>query len=265
MGFFDWLNDKLSDAVDFVLDKINSGVDYMIDKLNEVGDFIEENILGTSKSLKNTSESSAEKVAKADSYDAETATIDRTQEINKLLDSIRNDYKVILKDKEEATIKYSNNIFNHISDKILKENENLKESINIDDIEDKFNRAIVDFKMSFSEDILSHITLSDYKCSDILKIEKSDIRKKEMENYLNNLVDEALDNFCKGIDNITNSSLQSINDNISRVLSGHENAIKTIKNNLEDNIKSKDDDIEEKRKKYEKEKKIIDNLLSSIN
>lgn len=199
-------------------------------------------------------------------YDPRTATINQTMEMNKFIDETRNKYRKILHEKEEATIKYVRDIFNkilkEIDKKIVKSNDDDKNiNININDIDIKFNQSIYDFRNTFANTVLDKISLSNGKCEDILKIEDTSTKRKKMENYLNGLIDDALDNFCKGIDDITKKSTQAIEENINRALLNHKESINNIKKELDENIKLKDDEIAKKRKEYERREKIIKSLM----
>ncbi|TKZ34543.1 hypothetical protein [Brachyspira catarrhinii] len=252
MGFF-------SDLWDFACDCVGGVVEAVSDIKDAVVDFFS----GTKTKTIDTSTHVVKNMPE-EIYDQRTATINQTMEMNKFLDETRDKYRKILHDKEEATIKYARDIFDKIlkevDKKIIKSNDN--KSININDIDIKFNQSIYDFRNTFSSTILDKITLSNGKCEDILKIEDTSTKRKKMENYLNGLIDDALDNFCKGIDDITKNTISAIEDNINRVLSNHKESIKNIEKELNENMKLKDDEIEKKRKEYDRREKIIKSLIA---
>ncbi|WP_297203435.1 hypothetical protein [uncultured Brachyspira sp.] len=249
MGFFDFL----SDAWDTFCDVVETVKDTV------VGIFS-----GTRSKGRETSYEVTEEMPDV-VYDSRTATINQTMEMNKFLDETRDKYRKILHDKEEATIKYARDIFNkilkEIDKKILKSNNDSK-IININDIDIKFNESIYDFRNNFASTVLDKISLSNGKCEDILKIEDTSTKRKKMENYLNGLIDDALDNFCKGIDDITKNSISAIEENINRSLSNHKESINNIKKELNENMKLRDDEIEKKKKEYERREKIIKSLMA---
>ena len=81
MGFFDFIGDALG----WVASKIGDAVDWVQDKVDDVLDFFN----GGRTSLGQTSTASAKKVSKAGAYDPETATIEETKAITKILNEIK--------------------------------------------------------------------------------------------------------------------------------------------------------------------------------
>ena len=244
---------------------------------------------GGRTSLGQTSRSGARKVSKAGAYDPKTATIEETKAITKILNEIKEEYKTKLKQYEEKSIELSKAISDKIVDMIDSElnqkskydpsvnpfiqREELEKEfnkkfesldINVGDIESKFTQTINDFKRTFSSEILDHIAIGDTKCAEILKLENKKDRKDKIKNYFDELVDNALNSFCDSIDKIAENSLDSIQGNINRVMKNNEESIKNIEKEIEANMKLSEDEIEEKRKEYNKKEEIINSLLEVI-
>ena len=285
MGFFDWISDAWDTVTDFA-----GGVVSTIAELGEdIYDAAADLFRGGRTSLGQTSTASAKKVSKAGAYDPKTATIEETKAITKILNEIKEEYKTKLKQYEEKSIELSKEIKNKIVDMIetelnqksnydpsinpflqseaLEKEFNKKfESLNINvvDIETKFSDTITNFKRTFSSEILDHIAISDRRCSDILKLKNKREKEKEIKSYLDELVDNALNNFCFNIDEISKNSLNSIKSNINRVMKNNQESVENIKKEIEENIKLSESEIEAKRKEYERKEKIINNLLETI-
>ena len=285
MGFFDWISDAWDTVTDFA-----GGVVSTIAELGEdIYDAAADLFRGGRTSLGQTSTASAKKVSKAGAYDPKTATIEETKAITKILNEIKEEYKTKLKQYEEKSIELSKEIKNKIVDMIetelnqksnydpsinpflqseaLEKEFNKKfESLNINvvDIETKFSDTITNFKRTFSSEILDHIAISDRRCSDILKLKNKREKEKEIKSYLDELVDNALNNFCFNIDEISKTSLDSIKENVNKIMKNNEESIKNIKKEIEENIKLSESEIEAKRKEYERKEKIINNLLETI-
>ena len=285
MGFFDWISDAWDTVTDFA-----GGVVSTIAELGEdIYDAAADLFRGGRTSLGQTSTASAKKVSKAGAYDPKTATIEETKAITKILNEIKEEYKTKLKQYEEKSIELSKEIKNKIVDMIetelnqksnydpsinpflqseaLEKEFNKKfESLNINvvDIETKFSDTITNFKRTFSSEILDHIAISDRRCSDILKLKNKRKKEKEIKSYLDELVDNALNNFCFNIDEISKNSLNSIKRNINRVMKNNQESVENIKKEIEENIKLSESEIEAKRKEYERKEKIINNLLETI-
>ena len=285
MGFFDWISDAWDTVTDFA-----GGVVSTIAELGEdIYDAAADLFRGGRTSLGQTSTASAKKVSKAGAYDPKTATIEETKAITKILNEIKEEYKTKLKQYEEKSIELSKEIKNKIVDMIetelnqksnydpsinpflqseaLEKEFNKKfESLNINvvDIETKFSDTITNFKRTFSSEILDHIAISDRRCSDILKLKNKREKEKEIKSYLDELVDNALNNFCFNIDEISKTSLDSIKENVNKIMKNNEESIKNIKKEIEENIKLSESEIEAKRKDYERKEEIINNLLETI-
>ena len=260
-----------------------------INGIEWVSDTLEDCFIGGRTSLGQTSTASAKKVSKAGAYDPKTATIEETEAVAKMLEQIREDYKTTLKEVEKKTIEYSEKIIKDVVDMIeteLNQKSNYDPSINpflqsealekefnkkfeslninVADIETKFSDTITNFKITFSSEILDHIAIGDTKCAEILKLENKKERRDKIKNYFDELVDNALNNFCFNIDEISKNSLDSIKENVNKIMKNNEESIKNIKKEIEENIKLSESEIEAKRKEYERKEKIINNLLETI-
>lgn len=260
-----------------------------INGIEWVSDTLEDCFTGGRTSLGQTSTASAKKVSKAGAYDPKTATIEETKAITKVLNEIKEEYKTKLKQYEEKSIELSKEIKNKIvemietelnqksnydpsinpflqSEELEKEFNKKFESLNINvaDIETKFSDTITNFKITFSSEILDHIAIGDTKCAEILKLENKKERRDKIKNYFDELVDNALNNFCFNIDEISKTSLYSIKENVNKIMKNNEESIKNIKKEIEENIKLSESEIEAKRKEYERKEKIINNLLETI-
>ena len=136
--------------------------------------------------------------------------------------------------------------------------------INVGEIETKFSDTITNFKRTFSSEILDHIAIGDTKCAEILKLENKKERKDKIKNYLDELLDNALNNFCDSIDEISTHSLNAIKRNINRIKKNNEESIENIKKEIEENMKLSESEIEAKRKEYDRKEEIINNFLETI-
>ncbi len=292
MGFFDFIGDLVTGAIekvsDWVEDKIEKAIDvveWVSDKVEDVVDFFN----GGRTSLGQTSTASAREISKAGAYDPETATIEETKAITKILNEIKEEYKTKLKQYEEKSIELSKEIKNKIVDMIeteLNQKSNYDHSINpfiqsealekeinkkfeglginVGEIETKFSDTITNFKRTFSSEILDHIAIGDTKCAEILKLENKKERRDKIKNYFDELVDNALNNFCFNIDEISKTSLDSIKENVNKIMKNNEESIKNIKKEIEENMKLSESEIEAKRKEYDRKEEIINNFLETI-
>ena len=102
------------------------------------------------------------------------------------------------------------------------------------------------------------------EATDILKLKNKREKEKEIKSYLDELVDNALNNFCDSIDEISTNSLNAIKRNINRIKKNNEESIENIKKEIEENMKLSESEIEAKRKEYDRKEEIINNFLETI-
>lgn len=275
MGFFGFVK-KAAQAV--------------VDGVKKLGQKIVDFFRGGKTALGQTSSKSAEKVRNARSYNPTNASVRDTVDINKRLSDIREKYKNKLNQYEKKIVEYSNEIKDFVVkniDEELNQKSNYDSSnpnpflqkeelerefnksfymdldINIGDIEVKFTQTIDKFR-TFKDEILSHIGISDTICTGILNLENGKEREEEMKKYLDGLVDNALNSFCDSIDEIAKNSLDAIKININRVMKNNEESIYNIKKEIEANKKLSSEEIEVKRKEYNRKEEVINSLLGTL-
>ena len=279
----------LGDLFEAVGDFVGGVVETVAELGEEIVDATVDLITGGGSQLGNISSSSAKEISKMDAYDFENATKEETIAMEEKLKGIREKYKNTLNSIEENTIKYSKEFIKKMDGMIEKELNQKSEydssinpflqrealekefdkrfeslNINVGDIKIKFNEAINNFKENFSSEILNHITIGDRKCKEIFKLENKKDKEKEIKKYFDKLVDNALNNFCDSIDDISTTSLKSIKRNINIAIKNKEESLKNIKKEIEENMKLSGSEIEEKRKDYERKEKIINDLIISL-
>lgn len=254
----------------------------------KLGQKVVDFFIGGKTELEQTYSKSAEKVRNARSYNPTNATVRDTVDIYKLLEDIREDYKEKLNQYEKKIVEYSNEIKDFVVkniDEELNQKSNYDSSnpnpflqkeelerefnksfymdldINIGDIEVKVTQTIDKFK-NFKDEILSHINIRE--CAKILKIKNGKEREEEMKRYIDGLIGNALNSFCDSIDEIAKNSLDAIKTNIDRVMKNNEESIYNIKKEIEANKKLSPEEIEVKRKEYNRKEEVINSLLGTL-
>ena len=213
------------------------------------------------KEDKNTNE----KIRKMKHYNREDNSVSQLQNLNSILNDIKESKKSSLKELENNFISKLEEIFNFIQT-FIKENMNSEEfGIDAYSLRFNFDKLIKDFKNSFYDDINNKISLSDYKCLSILEIKASEKRLVEMNSYIDEIIKKSLDKYFDDLDFITNNTIEFIQRNIERRKKEQLIKIDMIKKEIEDNANLNESEIEEKRKEYEKKEEIINNLLETIN
>lgn len=219
-------------------------------------------VVGIVKSIFSEDERTNEEIRNMQSYNPEDNSITQMQNLNSILNDIKESKKPRLKELENLFISKLEEVFNSI-ESFIKENNQLEE-FNSYSLKANWDKLIKDFKNSFYDDINNKISLSDYKCLSILEIKASEKRKVEMNSYIDEIIKNSFDKYFDDLDFITNNTIEFIQRNINRVMKNNEDSIKNIKKEIEANMQLSESEIEEKRKEYERKEEIINNLLETI-
>lgn len=219
-------------------------------------------VVGIVKSIFSEDERTNEEIRNMQSYNPEDNSISQLQNLNSILNDIKESKKSSLKELENLFISKLEENFNSI-ESFIKENNQLEE-FNSYSLKANCDKLIKDFKNSFYDDINNKISLSDYKCLSILEIKASEKRKVEMNSYIDEIIKNSFDKYFEDLDFITNNTIEFIQRNINRVMKNNEYSIKNIKKEIEANMQLSESEIEEKRKEYDKKEEIINNLLETI-
>lgn len=219
-------------------------------------------VVGIVKSIFSEDERTNEEIRNMQSYNPEDNSITQLQNLNSILNDIKDNKKSQIKKLEETFISNLENYFNSI-ESFIKENNQLEE-FNSYSLRANFDKLIKDFKNSFYDDINNKISLSDYKCLSILEIKASEKRKVEMNSYIDEIIKNSFDKYFDDLDFITNNTIEFIQRNINRVMKNNEDSIKNIKKEIEANMQLSESEIEEKRKDYDKKEEVINSLLDIL-
>ncbi|TXJ36611.1 hypothetical protein [Brachyspira aalborgi] len=219
-------------------------------------------VVGIVKSIFSEDERTNEEIRNMQSYNPEDNSITQMQNLNSILNDIKDNKKSQIKKLEETFISNLENYFNSI-ESFIKENNQLEE-FNLYSLKANWDKLIKDFKNSFYDDINNKISLSDYKCLSILEIKASEKRKVEMNSYIDEIIKNSFDKYFDDLDFITNNTIEFIQRNINRVMKNNEDSIKNIKKEIEANMQLSESEIEEKRKDYDKKEEVINSLLDIL-
>lgn len=219
-------------------------------------------VVGIVKSIFSEDERTNEEIRNMQSYNPEDNSVSQMQNLNSILNDIKDNKKSQIKKLEETFISNLENYFNSI-ESFIKENNQLEE-FNSYSLRANFDKLIKDFKNSFYDDINNKISLSDYKCLSILEIKASEKRKVEMNSYIDEIIKNSFDKYFYDLDFITNNTIEFIQRNINRVMKNNEDSIKNIKKEIEANMQLSESEIEEKRKEYDKKEEVINSLLDIL-
>ena len=219
-------------------------------------------VVGIVKSIFSEDERTNEEIRNMQSYNPEDNSITQMQNLNSILNDIKDNKKSQIKKLEETFISNLENYFNSI-ESFIKENNQLEE-FNSYSLKANCDKLIKDFKNSFYDDINNKISLSDYKCLSILEIKASEKRKVEMNSYIDEIIKNSFDKYFEDLDFITYNTIEFIQRNINRVMKNNEDSIKNIKKEIEANMQLSESEIEAKRKEYDKKEEVINSLLDIL-
>lgn len=219
-------------------------------------------VVGIVKSIFSEDERTNEEIRNMQSYNPEDNSITQMQNLNSILNDIKESKKSSLKELENNFVSNLEEVFNSI-ESFIKENNQLEE-FNSYYLRANFYKLIKDFKNSFYDDINNKISLSDYKCLSILEIKASEKRLVEMNSYIDEIIKNSFDKYFDDLDFITNNTIEFIQRNINRVMKNNEDSIKNIKKEIEANMQLSESEIEEKRKDYDKKEEVINSLLDIL-
>ena len=220
-------------------------------------------VIGIVKSIFSEDEQTNEEIRNMQYYNPEDNSVSQLQNLNSILNDIKESKKGKLKQLENNFISNLEDSFNSIEN-FIKENMQIEE-INTSSLRLNFDKLIRDFKNSFYDDINNKISLSDYKCLSILEIKAPEKRLVEMNSYIDEIIKKSLDKYFDDLDFITNNSIEFIQRSINRVMKNNEESVKSIEKEIADNMKLSENEIEEKRKGYDRKEEIINNFLETIN
>lgn len=195
-------------------------------------------------------------------YNSEDNSVSQMQNLNSILNDIKESRKSSLKELENYFISKLEENFNSI-ESFIKENNQLEE-FNSYSLKANCDKLIKDFKNSFYDDINNKISLSDYKCLSILEIKASEKRKVEMNSYIDEIIKNSFDKYFEDLDFITNNTIEFIQRNINRVMKNNEDSIKNIKKEIEANMQLSESEIEAKRKEYDRKEEVINSILDIL-
>ena len=219
-------------------------------------------VVGIVKSIFSEDERTNEEIINMQSYNPEDNSITQMQNLNSILNDIKDNKKSPIKKLEETFISNLENYFNSI-ESFIKENNQLEE-FNSYSLKANFDKLIKDFKNSFYDDINNKISLSDYKCLSILEIKASEKRKVEMNSYIDEIIKNSFDKYFDDLDFITNNTIEFIHRSIDRIKREQLIRVDIIKKEIEANMQLSESEIEEKRKDYDKKEEVINSLLDIL-
>lgn len=211
---------------------------------------------------KKLSDNSNKDIENMPAYDPKDATMAELRNLQIMLNNMKLDLKdktSVVEELFTSNVKESfDNIEKFIKDDICSYGIN----IDTDSLRFNFDRFIDNFSNSFSSNVDSRLSLSDYKCTSILSINNPSERSSSMNSYIDEIINEYLDKYYKDLDFITESTIDFIYRNIERVKNSNLDTVNSIKKELHENMNLDYSEIENKRRNYDDKEKVINELLN---
>ena len=135
------------------------------DKVREMPFYAAEKVAEVIKDIFKKNEKTDNEIRETKHYDSEDNSITQLQNLNSILNDIKESKKSSLKELENNFVSNLEEVFNSI-ESFIKENNQLEE-FNSYYLRANFDKLIKDFKNSFYDDINNKISLSDYNCLSI--------------------------------------------------------------------------------------------------
>lgn len=211
---------------------------------------------------KKLSDNSNKDIESMPAYDPKDATMAELHNLQIMLNNMKADLKDKTSVVEELFTSNVKESFDSI-EKFIKD-DICSYGINIDTASLRFNfdRFIDNFSNSFSSNVDSRLSLSDYKCTSILSINNPSERSSSINIYIDEVINEYLDKYYRDLDFITESTINFIHRSIERVRNDNLDAVNSIKKELDENMNLDYSEIENKRKNYDDKEKVINELLN---
>ena len=97
-----------------------------------------------------------------------------------------------------------------------------------------------------------------------MEIKASEKRKVEMNSYIDEIIKNSFDKYFDDLDFITNNTIEFIHRSIDRIKREQLIRVDIIKKEIEANMQLSENEIEEKRKEYDKKEEVINSLLDIL-
>ena len=213
---------------------------------------------------KKLSEESNKNIENMPAYDPQDATMAELRNLQLMLNNMKADLRDKTSVIEELFTSNVGESFDNIEKFIKDDICSYGINIDIDSLRFNFEKFIDNFSNSFSLNVESRLSLSDYKCVSILSINNPSERSSSMNRYIDEVINEYLDKYYSDLDFITESTIDFIYRNIERVRNDNLDSINSIKKELDNNMNLDYSEIENKRKYYDNRDKIINNLFNTL-
>ncbi|WP_297203431.1 hypothetical protein [uncultured Brachyspira sp.] len=213
---------------------------------------------------KKLSDQSNKDIESMTAYDPHDATMAELRNLQIMLNNMKADLRDKTSVIEELFTSNVEESFDSIEKFIKDDICSYGINIDIDSLRFNFDKFIDNFSNSFSLNVDSRLSLSDYKCISILGMNNPSERSSSMNRYIDEVINEYLDKYYRDLDFITESTIDFIYRNIERVRNDNLDSINSIKKELDNNMNLDYSEIENKRKYYDNRDKIINNLFNTL-
>jgi len=217
MGFFDGVADFFSGLVDTVINVVAIPLEFIFGGVDKLVNWIFE----------------TKELSDAPSYDPEEATIDETVKYNELLSRKREEFTDVCVDLEKQIQEKAKNIQDAFIGCIRKFKEDLGLYVDVDFINNEFDKFIKELDGGISNIVSRRLALSDNECVKILGEEAGDKRSSKIDRFLKKIIEEGLHAHFSNYEASTSRSLSLIQNLVTQSVFSKELLLKKAKEELE--------------------------------
>ena len=183
MGFWD----SVCSFVESVGSAISSGISYVVDKVERSVEAVADFFSGGKKTAKS--------VGEVESYDRERATNDQVSQINRLLNTYKNDVVERSSRLEVDLRDLVDKIFSAMRDKLERFGADCT-TLDLDPIKSKLknlSRAARKTEGVIEYEVIPKISTDDERCYEILQMDAGSSKTEAMESFITSVLKQALD------------------------------------------------------------------------
>lgn len=214
-----------------MFEKLKSFVGNVGRKMEEFGDKIGSERI--SKLGRKIQEKCANKVASERSYDKAEANIYTTERLNEILVSFSEGYfqqaNAIEKNCVHIVQEYYDKLITLLGDIPC----DIHNTANLKALKKAKSRISKMIMGSIKEPLAKRMSLDDYECLDILKMDAGTEKKQAMTFFTNKVINEALDNLAKNVRESLNDQIEDIQEYLNSVYEEQEKSMQMIKNHFD--------------------------------
>lgn len=193
---------------------IKSGVSKVVSAvggaLQKAGNWISEKVSKWSGNMKETAESTADKLGNDDSYDRYNASAEQVDRTSHVLSELSRQYKDEAREIEDEIVEAIDNTFTVVADELS------NEDFDVSFVKREKNNIKKAVRNSIVDEISENLAIGNPEVEDILSMEKGAGKKRALKKYAYNVISDSIDVFTERLER----SCKRVEDKIQEAVSG---------------------------------------------